>query len=153
MMHARALFASVIISATTAACSSQPPAPEKPAAPAVDAATAGTITAAVKFEGEPPKMEMVRIDGDSKCVAANGAAERANESIVLGDAGALQNVFVYIKDGLGNYSYPLPTEPVLLDQVKCRYTPRVLGVRVGQPVAIKNSDPLVHNVSANGKIN
>jgi len=42
---------------------------------------------------------------------------------------------------------------VLLDQQKCWYTPRVLGVRVGQPVSIRNSDPLLHNVATHSKIN
>ena len=41
----------------------------------------------------------------------------------------------------------------MLDQDKCRYTPRVLGVRVGQPLQIRNSDPLLHNVRSNGVIN
>ena len=58
-----------------------------------------------------------------------------------------------VKDELTGHSFPIPTEPVLLDQDKCRYTPRVLGVRVGQPLAIRNSDPLLHNVRASGKIN
>lgn len=96
---------------------------------------------------------MIRLDADSKCVAANGTSERATESIVLGEGKALQNVFIYVKDGLGNYAFPVPTEPVLLDQEKCRYTPRVVGVRVGQPLAVRNSDALLHNVRSDGKIN
>ena len=71
----------------------------------------------------------------------------------VGENQALQNVFVYVKDGLGAFGFPVPTEPVVLDQDKCRYTPRVLGVRVGQPLSIRNSDPLLHNVRANGTIN
>jgi len=73
--------------------------------------------------------------------------------VVIGENQALQNVFVYVKDGLGGYGFPIPNGPVVLDQDKCRYTPRVLGVRVGQPLQIKNSDPLLHNVRANGAIN
>ena len=96
---------------------------------------------------------MMRLDGDPKCVTENGAPERADESLVVGQNQALQNVFVYVKDGLGAYGFPVPTEPVVLDQDKCRYTPRVLGVRVGQPLSIRNSDPLLHNVRANGTIN
>ena len=119
----------------------------------MDPATAGTITATVKFEGAVPPPQMMRLDGDPKCVTENGAAERATESLVVGENQALQNVFVYVKDGLGAFGFPVPTEPVVLDQDKCRYTPRVLGVRVGQPLLIKNSDPLLHNVRADGKIN
>lgn len=119
----------------------------------MDPATAGTITATVKFEGAVPPPRMMRLDGDPKCVTENGGSETADESLVVGQNQALQNVFVYVKDGLGAFGFPVPTEPVVLDQDKCRYTPRVLGVRVGQPLSIRNSDPLLHNVRANGKIN
>ena len=119
----------------------------------MDPATAGTVTAVVKFEGAVPAPKMMRLDGDPKCVSENGAAERADESLVVGDNQALHNVFVYVKDGLGAFGFPVPTEPVVLDQDKCRYTPRVLGVRVGQPLSIRNSDPLLHNVRANPTIN
>ena len=138
----------------SSACgSNSAPAPTAPAAPAVDPATAGTVTVTVKFEGTPPAPTMMRLDGDPKCVTENGGSERADESLVVGQNQALQNVFVYVKDGLGAFAFPVPTEPVVLDQDKCRYTPRVLGVRVGQPLSIRNSDPLLHNVRANGTIN
>jgi plastocyanin len=127
--------------------------PAAPAGPAVDAATAGTVTATVKFEGAVPAPEMIVLTGDPKCVSENGAPQRAEERIVVGENQALQNVFVYVKDGLGNFGFPIPTEPVVLDQDKCRYTPRVLGVRVGQALQIRNSDPLLHNVRSNGVIN
>ncbi len=129
------------------------PPPAAPAGPAVDAATAATVTATVKFEGTVPVPGMIVLTGDPKCVSENGAPQRADERIVVGENQALQNVFVYVKDGLGNFGFPIPTEPVVLDQDKCRYTPRVLGVRVGQPLQIRNSDPLLHNVRSNGVIN
>ena len=129
------------------------PAPATPAAPAVDPSTAATVTASVKFEGTPPAPEMITLTGDPKCVSENSAPQRASETVVVGDNQALQNVFVYVKDGLGRYSFPIPTQPVVLDQDKCRYTPRVLGVRVGQPLQVHNGDPLLHNVRSNAVIN
>jgi plastocyanin len=136
------------------ACGGKPtPPPAAPTAPSVDAATAATITATVKFDGAVPAPEMIVLTGDPKCVSENGGPQRPDEKIVVGDNQALQNVFVYVKDGLGSYAYPMPTEPVVLDQDKCRYTPRVLGVRVGQPLRIQNDDPLLHNVRSNGVIN
>ena len=134
-------------------CSAGGPAADMVTGPAVDPATAAVITASVKFEGAVPAPTMVRIDGDPKCVAENGTSQRPSETIVVGDRQSLQNVFVYVKDGLGKYAFPIPAEPVVLDQQKCRYTPRVLGVRVGQRLSIHNSDPLLHNVRAEGKIN
>jgi plastocyanin len=154
-MRSFSLAAIAAVLAICVACggNSAPPPPAAPAGPTVDAATAGTVTATVTFDGTPPAPEMITITGDPKCASEQGANQRAGETIVVGANQALQNVFVYVKDGLGSYSFPVPPEPVVLDQDKCRYTPRVLGVRVGQPLQIRNSDPLLHNVRSNGVIN
>src|SRR5439155_498344 len=37
-------------------------------------------------------------------------------------------------------------EPVTIDQRGCVYRPRVVGVRVGQSLLVRNSDALLHNV-------
>jgi hypothetical protein len=130
------------------------PAPDMMIKAIVDPTTTAAITASVKFDGPVPAPTMVRIDGDPKCVAENGGAtERASESILIGEGQSLQNVFVYVKDGIGDYHFPIPAEPVVLDQQKCRYTPHVVGVRVGQRLSIHSSDPLLHNVRAEGQVN
>ena len=147
------LALSAILGISAACGGSSTPPPAAPAGPSVDPSTAGTVTATVKFEGAVPAPQMITITGDPKCVSENGAPQRAEESLVVGENQALQNVFVYVKDGLGAFGFPIPTEPIVLDQDKCRYTPRVLGVRVGQTLQIRNSDPLLHNVRSNGVIN
>ena len=153
-MRSSGFSAVVLLIGLSVACGgSATPPPAAPAGPPVDAATAGTVTAIVKFEGTPPAPQMISLNGDPKCVDEQGAPQRADEQIVVGDNQALQNVFVYVKDGLGAFGFPIPPEPVVLDQDKCRYTPRVLGVRVGQALQIRNSDPLLHNVRSNAVIN
>jgi plastocyanin len=67
------------------------------------------------------------------------------EQYVVHD-GRLANVFVYIKDGLGNRIYPPSKTPVVLDQKGCRYIPHVIGAMVGQPVEFRNSDRTMHNI-------
>lgn len=129
------------------------PPPQTAAAPQVDASTAATIVAAALFEGKAPPAGMVRLDADPKCITEAGASQRASDQILLADGRRLQNVFVYIKSGLGRYTFPIPSEPVVLDQRQCRYAPRVFGIRAGQPLVIRNSDPLLHNVRADGRIN
>jgi len=47
----------------------------------------------------------------------------------------------------------VPTTPVVLDQKACHYSPRVVGLRVGQPLEILNSDPTLHNVHAMPMVN
>jgi plastocyanin len=119
----------------------------------VDPAQAGTVTGTVVLQGTPPAAKVIRLDGDPKCLQRMDGQERRSETYVVGEAGALANVFVYVKDGLSGRTFPAPAEPVVIDQEKCWYTPRVVGVRVGQPLEIRNSDPLLHNVRANPEVN
>lgn len=113
----------------------------------------GTLTGRIVLDGTPPPSEVIRLDGDPKCEALAAGAERRTEYIVVGADNAVQNVFVYVKDGLAPSLYPVPSTPVVLDQQGCRYVPRVLGIQVGQPLTIRNSDPLLHNVRADPQIN
>ena len=112
----------------------------------VDAAKAGTLTGRVLFDGPAPANPPIKMTADPACLKANpnGAIF---ETFTVKDGG-LDNVFVYVKDGLGNYYFDVPTESLKLDQQGCRYSPHVFGIRVGQPLEIVNSDPTLHNVHA-----
>ena len=92
------------------------------------------------------------MDSDPACAKAGGAGA-TSEVILVGPGNGIQNVFVYVKDGLGTRRYAVPTSPVTLDQKGCRYIPHVFGVQVGQTVLLSNSDPLIHNVHALPKNN
>ena len=143
----------VVTALAAAACGGAAPPAEAPAPSGLDRATAAVVTGRVTFTGPAPERETLRIDADRNCVTLNGASEMPGESILLGKDNALQNVFVYVKDGLGRRSFPVPSTPVVIEQQKCRYTPRVIGIRVGQPLEIRNGDPLLHNVRSDSEIN
>jgi plastocyanin len=132
-----------------AACGSKPEAPAPTGGgKKVDPATAGAITGKISFEGTPPAPDTIRLGVDQACVQAAGASAKS-DAVLVSAAGGLQNAFVYIKDGLDPaYSFDMPATPVVLDQKGCRYTPRIFGVRVGQPIEIVNSDNTLHNVHA-----
>jgi plastocyanin len=135
-----------------AACSS-PSSTPAPAAAAPDPASLGRVTGTIAVEGDVPRAQVIRLDGDPKCVALANGEERRTEDVVVGPGNTLQNVFVYVKEGLPPRMHQVPSEPVVLDQQKCRYVPRVVGVQVGQQLVIRNSDPLLHNVRAESAIN
>jgi hypothetical protein len=145
--------------ATMWACGGDPSQSAKPSSPAaapdarkVDAATAATVTGKVVFEGTPPPNAVIQMGSDPACGAAN-KKEVTSESILV-DNGGLQNVFVYIKDGLGNkYIFDTPIEPVKLDQNGCHYIPHVVGLRTTQPLEVVNSDNTLHNVHAMPEMN
>ena len=63
------------------------------------------------------------------------------------------NVLVYVAKGLEGKKFTPPAMPAVLDQVGCIYTPRVVGVMVGQTLQVRNSDSTLHNVMGNLKTN
>jgi plastocyanin len=126
-------------------------APAGAAAPVVDAATAASVTGKVKFEGTSPAPTPIKLSSDPYCQKANPGL--TTETEIVGKDGAVENVFVYVKDGLGNRTFPAPSAPVVLDQKGCHYAPHVLGIQVGQPLQIVNSDDTLHNVHGLPKAN
>jgi plastocyanin len=128
-------------------CSKSPSGPEQPAAaskPAtinVDTSSGGTISGVVNLKGVPPKMKPLDMTADPGCPTGPQPAE-----VVVAYAGKLANVFVYVKDGLPQGTFAVPSEPVVLDQKGCRYNPHILGIVAGQPLKITNTDTADHNI-------
>jgi hypothetical protein len=146
------------LAASAAACgggqeSSAPAATSAPAAGAqkVDPATAGDVKGTVTLEGTAPKNEAIKMNADPVCLK-EAKGDQFQETYMAKD-GKLENVFVYVKDGLGNYMYDPPTGSPRIDQKQCRYHPHVFGMRVGQSLEILNSDPTLHNIHATPKGN
>jgi len=110
----------------------------------IDSSTAGVILGTIHFAGTQPERLQIDMAQDPACELSNPGVN-LTEQYVIHD-GKLANVFVYVKDGLGNKIYAAPQAPVVLDQKGCRYVPHVLGVMAGQPVEFRNSDPTMHNI-------
>jgi len=109
---------------------------------------AGTIKGTVIYEGEGPPRAEQRRDVDPYC-----AKTPHLEDDVVVTKGKLKDVLVRIKYDAGDARLAGATTsdaPVALDQRECMYAPRVVGVRPGQKLVVKNSDGTFHNV--NGQI-
>jgi plastocyanin len=113
----------------------------KAAAITVDPATAGSVSGVVSFKGAVPKLPTLDMSADPGCPQKPQPSEAA-----LVKNGRLANVFVYVKEGLPQGSFAVPSEPVVLNQKGCRYIPRVMGVMVGQQFKILNTDTADHNI-------
>ncbi len=113
-----------------------------------------TILGSVKFDGKPPRMRPIDMAGaDAKCGELHGGERQKPETVIVNDNGTLRNVFVWVKTGTEGWSFPMPEGNAMLDQKGCMYHPHVQGMRTGQSLAIKTSDPTAHNVHGFGQVN
>lgn len=119
-------------------------APAEQTGPVVSPDSAATITGVVNFEGTPPEPEPIDMSEEPTC--AEKTESPMKRPVVVTD-GKLANVFVYVKEGLGDRTFPAPSEPATLDQEGCRYHPHVLAIQTGQTLAIENSDGILHNIN------
>jgi len=81
---------------------------------------------------------------DPKCADLNRGRQVIQAEALVAADGSVANVFIRLE---GSFApSPVPQTPVVIDQRSCVYEPRVVGVRVGQRLQIRNDDDLLHNV-------
>ena len=114
---------------------------------------ASTITGTVTFAGKPPALKPLSMQADPACAKKHSGPVPA-ETLVLGSGQTMGNIMVWVSKGLpAGKTYPAPKTPVVLDQKGCVYVPHVMGIMVGQPYRILNSDGVLHNVHTLPKVN
>jgi len=111
----------------------------------LDLSTVGVISGQVRLEGPAPAQTVLQLGGWSECAAQHAGGLPLAGDILVND-GALQNAVVYVKEGLGDRVFAVPTEPETIDQKGCVFLPRIAGAQVDQPLRLLNSDPMAHNV-------
>ncbi len=119
-----------------------------PASPPAGVSGAAAVRGVVKFVGAAPVRRPVALP--SGCAEQHKTPPLDSSLLVQGDR--LQGALVYV-EGLADWREPPPAAEVVIDQFGCLYRPRVIAARVGQPVVILNSDPLVHNVHSEAQQN
>src|SRR5256885_11747984 len=113
----------------------------------VNAAAEGSITGTVKLSGTPPHMRGIDMSKDPYCSKAHASDPAKMETVVVGKDQGLQNVVLYISQGLSaaDAAQKQSTTPVF-DQKGCMYTPHVMAVDAGQEFKVTTSDQTSHNI-------
>ena len=116
----------------------------------VNAAGEGKISGTVKLDGTAPHMKGIDMGKDPYCSKAHATDPGHLEQVVVGSNGGLQNVVLYISEGLSAAAAneTATTEPVF-DQKNCMYTPHVLAMDVNQKFKVTTSDQTTHNIHPN----
>jgi hypothetical protein len=113
-----------------------------------EAGLVGTII----FDGNAPPSRRIDMSADPVCKLANPNG-RTEDFVTTGNK--LQNVFVYLRSGdpLTRHTFEQTDTPAVLEHKNCFFRPRVLGIRVNQPLRIENNDPTQHNTHPVPKLN
>lgn len=121
-------------------------------------AATGAVAAVPKGEGWGALKGVFRLDGAPAALAplSTGGKDAAvcgasvkNEALVVGPDGGIANVLVFARrvsrvfDGEG---FNQPAEAIF-DQKACLFLSHVMGLKVGDTMRIKNSDPIGHNTN------
>ena len=108
----------------------------------------GSVAGTIVVSGGIPTAKRIDMSGDSNCPKTG-----LTQDIKVAD-GKLANAFVYVRGvSLDRYSFPTPDWPVVMDQKRCQFAPRVLGIQIGQTLKISNSDSTTHNVHPSPRLN
>lgn len=111
---------------------------------AEEGVAADTLRGVVRFVGAPPARRPLPVSAGTGC----GDGAPSTDTLIVTD-GRVADVLVHAKRGVKPETVaPAPSEFVLLDQRGCVYSPHVVALRVGQPLAVRNSDSITHNVNA-----
>ncbi|MFT7617580.1 MAG: plastocyanin [Planctomycetota bacterium] len=131
---------SVVILGLLAACGGKDEGPVYPEV-AVSLPPQGetvTISGSTLFLGTPPRVRDIGVcQGDNLPI---------QDQSVRVKNGRLADVLIYVKEGLEAFTFPHDKTEVEIDQKGCVFRPHVLAVQVYQPIKIKNSDAIIHNV-------
>jgi len=116
------------------------------------AGTAGTISGSIRYAGSPPDRAVIQMAADPFCVTAHAGQTVLTEQLIVNDNDTLRWAFIHIREASGS----LPSgggETVVLSQVGCMYTPRVLGMEAGSTIRVTNADQTLHNVNVQPRNN
>lgn len=102
----------------------------------------GSVTGQVIFDGTVPPLANLPVHKNRVTCGES----TPDESLLLDAHGGLKNVVV-ILDGI-HAGKGTPALPALLDNKNCAFVPRVQTITVGQTLALRNSDFILHNVHA-----
>ena len=106
-------------------------------------ADGGSIAGTVTVSGSVQKLPPRKIAKDPQVC---GTAERESQKLLVNKTGGLRNAVVIVEGVKRGKAMPAAAQNAQIDQNKCEYTPHVQVMAVNSEIALKNSDPVLHNI-------
>jgi plastocyanin len=107
-----------------------------------------TLKGRFVFAGNPGQPKPLVVDKDTEVC---GKSSKLFDQSLRVDASSkgLADVVVFVRKA-NRVKDPVSTTPVVFDQKNCEFLSPVFAARVGQPVEVRNSDPVGHNTNIDG---
>lgn len=109
----------------------------------------GTLKGRFVFAGTPGAPKALVVDKDTEVCSKAGMKLLDRSLLVDPSTKGLANVVVFARKA-GRVKNPVPEAAVVFDQKQCEFLSPVFAARVGQPVDVRNSDPIGHNTNIAG---
>ena len=103
------------------------------------------VKGVAKLEGARPTLARISMNADPSCVKLHPGGA-TSEDVLAAPDGGLENVVVFVSEGLGDRTFDAPTQPVTMEQKGCMYAPHVVTLRANQELNIVNNDATTHNL-------
>lgn len=108
----------------------------------IDVANGGSVAGRVRMKGNVELQTFQSPATQDVC-----GDVRRNNRLEPGPDGGVRWAIVYLRDIRSGRAFPeTATASISLDQKQCQYLPHLIAVRKGASVAIRNLDPVPHNV-------
>ena len=138
-----------LISVRLAAAQTPSESPEKPLYNPTG--NEATIIGTINVTGTIPKPNGIDMWADPVCMDLN---PHPKVDWLIVNENKVQNAFVYLKgETLNTYRFAVTDSEVTLQRTNCFFSPRVLGVLVGQRLLVANGDRTQHNTHPTPKLN
>lgn len=110
-------------------------------------AHAAQVRGTIRLEGSAPVSETLTLSPKKGIHSTEGCGslQKVSQKLLVDPAGGIQNVVIWLDSPQGG-SADRSGGVVFLDQKECVFSPHVVLVAPGTEVAIRNSDPVLHNV-------
>jgi plastocyanin len=103
----------------------------------------GSIAGTITVSGPVQKLPQRKIGKDPQVC---GTAPRDSQKLLVSQAGGLRNAVVIVENVQRGKAMPAGAQNAEIDQNKCEYSPHVQVMAVNSEIALKNGDPILHNV-------
>jgi hypothetical protein len=109
----------------------------------------GTLKGRFTFAGTPAQPKALVVDKDTEVCSMGGMKLLDRSVLVDSSSKGLANVVVFARK-TSRVKNAAAETPLVFDQKNCEFLSPVFAARVGQPVEVRNSDPIGHNTNIAG---